>query len=126
MPAYPLDPFATDGPCHSHGTSDSQIVHVLPCEECMLPGSLTNLSQLFDLDPMQQKVLRHHRMKQDDLGRNKYLSTCPPSLTSGTFEYAFIELSKRPFWVSYNIRVCTCTRRWWCRSWWALRKNSFE
>src|SRR5277367_3365952 len=92
----------------------------------MPPGSLTKLSQLSDLDPMQQKVLLHHRMKQDDLGRNKYLSTCPPSLTSGTFEYAFIELSKRPLWVSDNVRIFACSRWRWRRSWCSLRKNSFE
>src|SRR5277367_2949423 len=89
----------------------------------MSPDSVTKLSQLSDLDPMQQKVLRHHRMKLDDLGRNKYLSTCPPSLTSGTFEYAFIELSNRPFRVSDNVRICTWL--WW-RSWRSWRKNSFE
>src|SRR5277367_3696899 len=89
----------------------------------MSPDSVTKLSQLSDLDPMQQKVLRHHRMKPDDLGRNKYLSTCPPSLTSGTFEYAFIELSNWPFWISDNVWICAWLWRW---PWRALRKNSFE
>src|SRR5277367_3695136 len=101
MPACPLDPSATDGPYRWHGTCDSQIVHVLSYEEYISPGPLTKLSQLFDLDPKQRKVLRHHRMKPDDLGRNKSLSTCPPSIlpSSISFVKTFIELASRSIWV---------------------------
>src|SRR5277367_2742918 len=70
----------------------------------MSPDPLTKLSQLFDLDPKQLTVLRHHRMKRDDLDINKSLSTCPPSIlpSSRSFVKTFIDLVNRP------VRVWNC------------------